>query len=904
MQFRAFSVIALLAFLAFPAGRTDAQRQPFMLPQRPERPHYVEGEVLLKFKKDAAPSRTLYRKNDVVGVATLLPQNIVVLKSGTKTTDELLRGVRSDPAVEYAEPNFLRYLDAVPNDVNYGELWGLNNTGQTMNGTVGTPDADIDAPEAWDVATGSSTVTVAVIDSGIGLGHPDLAGNLVAGYDFVDNDSVPEDKNDHGTHVAGVISAIGNNAAGVTGVNWTVKIMPLRVADISGSISGANFILALNYAVAQGVKIINYSAGGTTFSQAEYDALASAKSSGVLFITAAGNDGTNNDGGTHHYPSDYDLDNIISVAASDQNDALANFSNYGTTSVDVAAPGVNIYSTVPYRMFSENFDGATTPGFIGTQFTSSGSNNYWMTAGTTDKAAYGDTYYSPYQNNSNGILTSSVVDTSTQDSLVLQYDYIVESETTPSCTNDYFSAEVFTGSVWTEVKRRCGTGTTGADKIDISGYKNAALQTRFQWISNATDSNYVGAAVNNVALVSPQSANGSYAFMQGTSMATPYVAGLAALLKSAKPGFTYLGIRNTILNNIDHPAALSGATVTSGRINAASSVANIDGVAPTATVGYSNTNPTRDAVVATLTANEPIIVTNNSAATTYTFLSNGGMTFEFIDLAGNSGSAVATVNNIDTTAPIITITPYSTALTNKDITVTATTNEGTLNASSYTFAANGTFDFIATDAAGNVTTTTVTITNIDKTAHPTGKTLKMSNGSYVVTTGSKKVTIRPFGKTYKGELWGRKIDFRPLEGVVYLFANRESYSKGGIRAYDAAGKFIKWYKPFSSYAKVGLVLDAAANADDTVFLAVAERDNGTSVKIFTVTKTGLTVVNSVKGVKVRGDIVVKFSKIYGSDYGLLTYHKGKKSTLKIWKYSTSSRKFVEDKNYKKSKIKL
>ncbi len=426
-------------------------------------PDYAEGEVIVKFRNDLIDilrprgERALTSFSRAHGVSrgtTLHPLNMAVLKSATSTAAELIKQLRDDPLVEYAEPNFRQHLQTVPNDTEFSKLWGMNNTGQTVNGVAGTADADIDAPEAWNTSTGSTAVTVAVIDSGVSSGHPDLAGNLVAGYDFVDSDSTPEDFNDHGTHVAGAISAVGNNAAGVTGVNWNVKIMPLRVADATGSILNSNFILALNYAVAQGVKIVNYSAGGSGYSQSAYDAIANARNSGVLIMAAAGNSANNNDGGLHFYPSDYTLDNIVSVAATDQNDALASFSNYGATSVDVAAPGVNIYSTVPFRAFSENFNGATTPGFTGTQFTASGTNNYWMTEGPGDIAAYGDTNLYPYQNDSNGILTSSIVDTSSYTTVYLQYDFAVESEFDASCTKDYLLVEVYTGSVWTEVRHR------------------------------------------------------------------------------------------------------------------------------------------------------------------------------------------------------------------------------------------------------------------------------------------------------------------------------------------------------------------------------------------------------------------------------------------------------------------
>ena len=358
---------------------------------------YVEGEVLVKFKKDKVNLQnqqddyklaSFYRDNKIEEEKKIERQNITLIKSGDKTTVELINDLKNNASVEFVEPNYIGYLSSTPNDTNYNNLWGLHNTGQTVNSTAGTSDADMDAPEAWNLNTGSASVTVAVLDSGIATNHPDLSANLVAGYDFIDSDSTPEDVNSHGTHVAGIIGAVGNNSTGVSGINWNVKIMPLKISGEAGTISSSNLITALNYAVANGAKIVNMSLGFSSYSAAQYSALSDAQDAGVLVVAAAGNDSTNNDSGTHSYPSDYDLDNIISVAATDQNDNLASFSNYGITSVDVAAPGVNIYSTIPYNGFLETFEGATKPGFTGTSFTSSGSNDYWMTYGIADVNAW------------------------------------------------------------------------------------------------------------------------------------------------------------------------------------------------------------------------------------------------------------------------------------------------------------------------------------------------------------------------------------------------------------------------------------------------------------------------------------------------------------------------------------
>ena len=227
-----------------------------------------------------------------------------------------------------------------PNDPYYSYLWGLHNTGQTG----GTADADIDAPEAWAVSTGSSSVIVAVVDTGVDYTHPDLAANCVSGYDFINNDADPMDDNGHGTHCAGTIGAVGNNGIGVIGVAPGTKIMPLKFLSASGSGSTSNAIRAFAWGYANGARIFSNSWGGYGTDTALRDAINTY--SDAVFICAAGNDGINIDSYTFS-PAGLSCANIISVEATDSNDNLASWSNYGVTSVDLAAPGVSIYSTIP-----------------------------------------------------------------------------------------------------------------------------------------------------------------------------------------------------------------------------------------------------------------------------------------------------------------------------------------------------------------------------------------------------------------------------------------------------------------------------------------------------------------------------------------------------------------------------
>jgi subtilisin family serine protease len=330
---------------------------------------------------------------------------VVKLPEGMSVADACIQFNQS-ANVLYAEPNYKYKLLAVPNDPMFPDIWGMDNTGQTG----GTEDADVDAPEAWDIQTGSPDIIIAVTDSGIDYTHPDLADNMwvnsaemrgspdvdddgngyvddIYGYDFAgavardadDDDSDPIDNHFHGTHVAGIIGAVGNNGMGVTGVCWNVKLMALKVFADDYNVEPEVFISeaveAIGYAVDNGAKIINASWGGNFHSQALYDAIRDAGNAGVLFVTAAGNDfGSDNDVNPV-YPASFNLDNIISVMSTDHDDQRSDFSNYGETSVDIAEPGTEILSTSP-----------TTQNFAMLVFNV--STNYETLSGTSLSAPY------------------------------------------------------------------------------------------------------------------------------------------------------------------------------------------------------------------------------------------------------------------------------------------------------------------------------------------------------------------------------------------------------------------------------------------------------------------------------------------------------------------------------------
>ena len=331
-------------------------------------PNFVENELLVKFRPGISESK-INEINSRNGT-TIKPGKPVagykILKINVKgkSVRRLVTDYRKNKDVEFAEPNYIVHGTALPNDIEFSKLWGLNNSGQTG----GLNDADIDATEAWNIRTDSTSIITAVIDSGIDYNHEDLSGNMwvntneiagngldddangyiddVYGWDFANNDNDPFDDNSHGTHAAGTIAAKGNNSLGVTGVVWSGKIMALKFLGASGSGSTSDAIKSIEYATMMGAKVMSNSWGGGGFSQALKDAIAEAASNGVLFIAASGNNGVNTDT-TPHYPSNYNVANVISVAATDHNDNLAYFSNYGPLTVDLGAPGVSTYSTIP-----------------------------------------------------------------------------------------------------------------------------------------------------------------------------------------------------------------------------------------------------------------------------------------------------------------------------------------------------------------------------------------------------------------------------------------------------------------------------------------------------------------------------------------------------------------------------
>ncbi len=349
-----------------------------------------EPEVLVKFR----PNVTLADIKKIVGKNNDRIEDEIEAVKGLVSIDDLDNADAKTVAeqyaamsdlVLYAQPNDIIKLDDpaqtfspkdllqreselgdnLPNDPMFGEQWALSNTGQ--NG--GKENADLAAIKAWLKNKGSDEIVVAVLDTGVDYTHPDLVSNIwfrpdnvpqykddelgtfndLRGFNGIDNQKDPMDDNGHGTHCAGIIGAEGNNDQGIAGINWKVQIMPLKFLGGGGFGTTKDAIEAINYAIDRkrngvNLRVISASWGSTAYSKALEDVIRAAGEEGILFVAAAGNNGTSNDR-SPHYPSNYDLPNVISVAALDRNDQLASFSNFGVKTVHIAAPGKEILST-------------------------------------------------------------------------------------------------------------------------------------------------------------------------------------------------------------------------------------------------------------------------------------------------------------------------------------------------------------------------------------------------------------------------------------------------------------------------------------------------------------------------------------------------------------------------------
>lgn len=385
--FAAFFLIVALATVTASDAMTSVSKYKTMLNQH-ER---VPAEFVVRVKRDmsAKSLEAIFSKN--LGVASVRAFEthgdfFRVTLQNDKSSEAFLAEANANAAIAYAEPNYILRLvgnqvmdEVVPNDPQFNRLWGLKNEGQSdSSGQAGVAGADISATKAWAVEQGSREILVAVIDTGVDYTHPDLAANIAYnmgeygdgkesngidddGNGFVDDfrgwnfagvsNNNPMDDNNHGTHCSGTIGAVGNDGNGIAGVAWNVGIVPVKFLTGAGSGTLADAVSAIQYATIRGVDIMSNSWGGGGFTQSMFDAITEAKEAGILFVAAAGNDGRNTDANPA-YPAGYQIENVISVAATDNRDTAANFSNFGKRTVHIAAPGKNVYSTIPGNSYA------------------------------------------------------------------------------------------------------------------------------------------------------------------------------------------------------------------------------------------------------------------------------------------------------------------------------------------------------------------------------------------------------------------------------------------------------------------------------------------------------------------------------------------------------------------------
>ena len=411
-------LLALAAVLPV-AQRAQRQNQGQTPPERTKKAslNAKPGEILVRFRPESKgkhlgrqvltekTGRQIPVSVEAVSPAFEIVEGLRVAKVNPADTSNAIEALRARPDVLYAEPNYLRRALVAPNDPRYPEMWGLNNTGQpsTFGGNPGTAGNDIRAEQAWNITTGNRNVVVGVIDTGVDVNHQDLHDNVwvnpgeiagnnvdddgngfvddINGWDFAHNDATvfdyteptyPPSKNytgdvdDHGTHVAGTIGALGNNSMGVTGVNWQVSLMSLKFLADDTVGTASDLLNAYAYAKSMrqlwessggtkgaNIRVLNNSYGGVGFSQAELDGIRALSDAGILFVVAAGNENTFNDL-FPIYPSNYVSPNLISVAASGGGGTKAFFSNWGEATVNVTAPGEYILSTTPKNTYNFN----------------------------------------------------------------------------------------------------------------------------------------------------------------------------------------------------------------------------------------------------------------------------------------------------------------------------------------------------------------------------------------------------------------------------------------------------------------------------------------------------------------------------------------------------------------------
>ncbi|MBU6362821.1 MAG: S8 family serine peptidase [Acidobacteria bacterium] len=502
---------------------------------------------------------------------------------------------RSD--VKWAVPDTPGTIQVVPNDPLFGNLWGLGNTGQQVQASppfTGIAGIDLGTTRAWDTTRGSANVSVAVLDSGTVPDHPDLVANLrtanarnfVPGADGIVDPAAIEDPNNHGTHVEGTIGAVGNNGVGVTGVAWTVGMTTVRVGDYRGIIQGDTFLEGLAYASGR-ARVVNISLGmPSVLIEPATDVIRAHPN--TLFVAAAGNEDMDNDSNPVA-PCNVPLLNVLCVAAIDASGALASFSNFGATSVDVAAPGVAIQSTVPN--FGTAFepaitsDGQSPPRPAGwTQTPTETPTTGWTWRQTGGGMSYVDLEQAPGAGSGLKEWTIEAPGTFTPVGRACRMEAIVALDLNPAKSQAMGLQYAVSGDPeWhlapdSAVSRDTDQNFVGwgGDLSAIEGESGVRLRVVVQSEKGAgVGPLNVSVARMAVKCIVPQAAGGDYAFLSGTSMAAPQVSGAAALLLSKNPGLTAVELKRALTSTVVPMAALTGKVVTGGRVDVNAALAAV-----------------------------------------------------------------------------------------------------------------------------------------------------------------------------------------------------------------------------------------------------------------------------------------------------------------------------------------
>ncbi len=569
--------------------------------------NYVPGEVLVKFKSgvsQAAGAATVAAYGGTVQAALNPAASVLSVKlNPAQSVAQAVASYASDPNVELAQPNYIYHTSAavVPNDPAFGQQWGFKNTAQTITNAYTQPPAsplyytinnpgvagdDMNVTPAWGVITECSTVVVAVVDTGVNYNHQDMVGNMWIsatypnhGYNFTAEGAAndPMDLHGHGTHVAGIIGAVGNNALGVSGVCWKASIMAVRVLDSTGAGTTATIVQGVNFAVSNGAKVINMSLTGTAFDTLYSNAITNAQNNDAVVVVAAGNQASNNDT-TAIYPCDFANANIVCVAALDQGYGLATFSNYGATNVDVGAPGTNILST--WAGTNTAISEPLTTGWTLTPATGGWGYMSWKDTAGVSHAGLADPVNWPngwYPAGANHHV----------------YKNFNLSGYSAATLNFYLSGNVNAGDALTLAINSAGGDPLVSGTTLVSGWltlntsflpirqslyncRTIGCTVGFGLSSAATSTGNIGPMLTVMSIDALATNSTSYDTVDGTSMAAPEVTGLAAMLRAYNPKFTYADTVAAIKNAGRATASLSGKTATGKAVDVMASLAYLN----------------------------------------------------------------------------------------------------------------------------------------------------------------------------------------------------------------------------------------------------------------------------------------------------------------------------------------